>query len=295
MPRLPQRMRRRAAGVGVSCGMPQMTYRLEDRPLVAYTLTTDRPRLGSLGPTLARIPLRGPDEPGRWKYRSAQRSRWVVVLAALASVGLHAFALLGFNQRVPPPVRVKVADEPVILMTMPDLKEEEIEPVDALGEEAAEAPSVAVPMLADVPTIVPIDAFVQPLDFTPALPANLDSVRLAVIPVNPARNNGALEKLGKIFDVSQLDRQPHPLFQPAPVFPPDMKKEFPESVVVVEFIINTKGEVLMPRVLSAQNRRFEEAAAAGVLKWKFRPGYKVGRPVNTRTRITITFRVTSDN
>jgi protein TonB len=73
-----------------------------------------------------------------------------------------------------------------------------------------------------------------------------------------------------------------------------MRKEYPESTVVLEFIINTKGEVLMPHALSAQNRRFEEAAITGVLKWKFKPGYKVGRPVNTRTRITIFLRVTDE-
>jgi hypothetical protein len=97
-------------------------------------------------------------------------------LALLVSAGLHVFALLGFNHR-PPPVRpVLVDDGPLIEMTMPDLKEDEEKPVDSLNdEEAAETPAIAVPMLADVPAIVPVNAFVQPLDFTPSL--QVDSPR----------------------------------------------------------------------------------------------------------------------
>jgi protein TonB len=235
---------------------------------------------------------RVPDRPGLWKYRTLRRSRWSLAFSVLFSLGLHALALLGFNDRKPVVKPVRVADEPVIQLVMPDLKEEEIDPVEDLGEEPpTEAPSIAVPLLADVPSIVPIDAFVQPLDFTPALPSNLDSVRLSAIPVNVARNSGAAERLGKIFDVAQLDRQPEPTFRPSPVFPPELRKEYAESAVLLEFIITAKGEVVAPRSLASDHRRFEEAAIRAVEKWRFRPGYKGGRPVNTRTQITIQFRV----
>ena len=135
----------------------------------------------------------------------------------------------------------------------------------------------------------------QPLDFTPALPTNLDGLRLSVIPTNVARNSGSAERLGKIFDVAQLDHQPEPPFRPSPVFPPELKKEYPESSVRLEFIITSRGEVVAPTVLSAQHNRFAEAALRAVEKWKFRPGYKTGRPVNTRTQITINFRLTPEH
>jgi len=35
------------------------------------------------------------------------------------------------------------------------------------------------------------------------------------------------------------------------------------------------------------------AAVTGVLKWKFRPGMKSGRRVNSRVAVPINFRVTS--
>jgi protein TonB len=112
------------------------------------------------------------------------------------------------------------------------------------------------------------------------------------VPVNIARGSGTGEKIGKIFDVSQLDRQPQAIFQSPPVFPAELRREYPECTVVVGFIITAKGEVAAPYVISSEVRRFEEAALAGVLKWKFKPGFKGGRPVNTRTQIAIYFRVT---
>jgi len=211
------------------------------------------------------------------------------------SVGVHACVLLGFNHRAPPVRTVAVDDGPLIQMTMPDLEDEEEKPVDSLDdEEAMETPAIAVPMLADVPTIVPVNAFVQPLDFTPALNVDPNAVRLSAVPVNIARGSGTGEKLGKIFDVSQLDRQPQAIFQPPPVFPAELRREYPECTLAVGFIINTKGEVVAPYIISAEVRRFEDAALAGVLKWKFKPGYKGGRPVNTRTQIAINFRTVED-
>ncbi len=236
------------------------------------------------------------EKAGLWKYRTLHRSRWVMVFSILCSIGLHAFVLLGFNARHAPPQYLSVADDPIIQLTMPDLHEDEIDPVESLGDEQpVENPSVAVPLLADLPSLVPIDSFVQPLDFTPALLNNLDSVRLSVVPVNAARNSGSAEKLGRIFSVEQLDRQPEPLFRPSPIYPPELRKDFPEATVVMGFIINTKGEVLAPHVISSPNRRFEEAAIRAIEKWKFRPGYKGGRPVNTRTQIAIYFHVIAEN
>jgi len=226
-----------------------------------------------------------------WKYQSLARSSGVVALSVFVSVGLHALALLAFNHKAPPPPPVRVDDGPLIQIAMPDLEEEKEKPVETLDDlEASEAPAIAVPMLVDTPTIVPVNAFVQPLDFTPAVEVDPNALRMSAIPVNIARGGGG-EKLGKIFDVSQLDRQPQAVFQPAPVFPGELKGSHPESSVTMEFIITAKGDVLMPRAIKSEHRRFEEAAINAMLRWKFKPGSRGGRPVNTRTQITITFRV----
>lgn len=265
-------------------GMPKMSHAIEGwtrQPQPAHPIEYLAGRRRAIA-----------DQPGLWKYQTLDRSRWVVALSVFMSIGLHVFALLGFNHRPPPPKAVLVDDGPLIQMVMPDLQDDEEKPVESLDDsEAAEAPAIAVPMLADIPTIVPLNSFVQPLDFTPAINVDPNAVRMSAIPVNIARGSGQVEKLGKIFDVSQLDRQPQALFQPAPQFPAELRSTYVEADVTLEFIINTKGEVLMPRAISSPARRFEEAAVSGVLKWKFKPGQRGGRPVNTRTQITIKFRV----
>lgn len=268
-------------------GMPKVSHAIAGWPQ-ASTLGHPVPTT----PIRHHLPSGLPEGPGLWKYDRVVRSRLVVGFSILASVGLHALALLGFNHRAPPVRAAFVDDGPLVQMTMPDLEDEEEKPVESLGdEEAMDTPAISVPMLADVPTVVPVNAFVQPLDFTPTLNVDPNAVRLSAVPVNIARGSGSVEKIGKIFDVSQLDRQPQAIFQPPPPFPADLRREYPESKVVVGFIITAKGEVMAPYIISAEVRRFEAAALAGVMKWRFKPGYRAGRPVNTRTQIAITFRV----
>lgn len=181
-------------------------------------------------------------------------------------------------------------------MTLPDMPEEEKEkPVESLDNDNSEAPAgINVPMLTDLPTLVPVDAFVQPLDFRPKVDTDLSAAGLTSIPVNIARGGAGGAKLGKIFEIGDLDREPRPIVQPAPRFPAELTKLYTASTVVLEFIITAKGEVVNPKPISSEARRFEDAAIEGVLKWKFRPGMKAGRPVNTRVRISINFRVTED-
>jgi protein TonB len=270
--------------------MPKMSHAIEGWPPASSL-----PPSPSAAGNAARRPSQLPDVPGLWKYRSVTRSGGVLALSILVSVGLHAVALLGFNHRAPPPPPPAVDDGPLIQMVMPDLEDEEEKPVETLEDlETSEAPAISVPMLADIPTIVPVSAFAQPLEITPNLNVDPNALRLSTIPVNIARGSGSAEKLGKIFDVSQLDRQPQAVFQPAPVFPVDMKSSYSESRVTLEFIITAKGDVILPRAVSSEHRRFEDAAINGVQKWKFKPGSRGGRPVNTRTQITITFRVAGD-
>lgn len=234
---------------------------------------------------------------GDWKYSTLRRERSVVALAVLFSIGFHVVLLLGFNRR-PAPARVTHGtDEAIIQMVLPEIPEEEKEkPVEALNDESNEAPpGVSVPMLADQPTLVPVDAFVQPLDFRPKIDTDLSTAGLKSIPVNIARAGAGGAKLGKVFEIGDLDREPKPIVQPPPRFPRELVKIYDSSVVQLEFIITSKGEVVNPSAISSADRRFEDAAIEGVQKWKFRPGLKGGRPVNTRVRIAINFRVTKED
>ena len=59
--------------------------------------------------------------------------------------------------------------------------------------------------------------------------------------------------------------------------------------VVVEFIINSNGDVTQTQVVRSSHREFEVPAMQAVQKWKFKPGRKGGRAVNTRVSQLIEF------
>ncbi len=230
---------------------------------------------------------------GDWHYAGLVRRR-ISWLAVLVSAGLHGLLLWGGGPR-PAPRPVVVAEaERVIQMEMPPLDDDHEEPVEEL-DHGDEMPAVEVPRLVDLPSTVSLNSFVQPLEMTSALQTSLDASKLTAIPVRIAqagtRPGGGLKNL---FDLSQLDRVPEPIVQPAPVFPVTLKQQVDRADVVVEFIVDTRGETRDIRVVSSTHPGFEQAAADGVAKWRFRAGIKDGRKVNTRMRVPIRFVVERD-
>ncbi len=225
---------------------------------------------------------------GLARYEGGGGQRAQLVLAVLVSTGLHALLLFGFEHK-PAVVRAAVVQQvEVIRLTMPKIEEEPSDLVTDLADTDDAPPAVSVPQLADLPSAVTVNAFVQPLQYVPEVAANLSAAKVTTIPVNIGRTRD-LTKMGKIFEIAQLDRQPVPLLQPAPIYPYALRNEVERAEVVVEFIVDSNGDVVAPMVVSSTHRGFEEAALIGVSKWKFRPGVKTGRKVNTRVRVPISF------
>ena len=231
---------------------------------------------------------------GDWKYRPVVAKNYSAkALAVLVSAGLHVLFLYGFNFRPGPPPKPLTDDSAAVLMVMPELKDlDEPEPIEELSDDIAQAASVVVPTLIDMPTLVAVDSFVQPLDFrAQPTPDMKGAASLTTIPVNISRGRVG-EKLGQIFDISQLDRVPEPVVQPPPVYPFELRRDVETGRVVVGFIVDSKGDVVAPYVVESSHRGFEVAAITGVAKWKFRPGIKGGKRVNTRMQVPIIFRLT---
>jgi protein TonB len=229
---------------------------------------------------------------GSWRYPGVKRSRWRVTLAVLISAGLHAGVL--FAVRSHPP---KIASRPVehliaFSIPLPDLKELE-EPEPVIDDTANKPdPGDYAPTLADVPTIALPTDFVQELNFASLLPQpDLTEAKVFVIPSNIVRSGKLGEGLGNIFNLADLDRVPEPTLQPSPVFPPALKREVSYARIVVEFIVDVEGRVLSPVVTASSFPGFEDAAMAGVSRWRFRPGMRSGRKVNTRMSVPIIFRL----
>ena len=209
--------------------------------------------------------------------------------------GCTRSACWGFNQRVYPGKAVG-REEAVIQMVMPDLKDEDEPPPADLADAAEEPPGIVVPTLMDIPTHLDMaDAFVQPLQQNVPVQTDLSGMKLSSIPVRIAQGPRSASGLKNIFDLSQLDRVPQALVQPAPRFPYELTKLVSQAEVVVEFIVDTGGNVRDATIVSSTYRGFEQSTLDGVGKWRFRPGMKGGRKVNTRIRQPVRFSVTKDD
>ena len=209
-----------------------------------------------------------------------------LIIGILVSVALHSSFLFGFNRKAPPVHRAAEKKEAVIQFEMPPLDEEKPEKVEDLADEQPQN-VLAPPSLVDVPTVVPINAFTQPL--TPPPPPGLTpSTGVVNIPVlKPGANFG--RGIKDLFDINNLDHKPVARVQPQPTYPYEMSRAGISGEVVVEFIINTNGDVIQTQVTRSSHREFELPAVVAVQKWKFKPGRKGGRPVNVRAQQLLEF------
>jgi protein TonB len=183
------------------------------------------------------------------------------------------------------PVRRMAQAEPVILMEMPPLEPDKPEEVTPLEE--APASALAPPSLADLPRVVPLDAFTQPIE--PPRPAGLEVGRnLSSIPLGrPGSSFG--NGLGDLFDLSNLDQAPVARMKVLPIYPEAMKRLSNRGEVVVEFIVDYCGNAVSVQVVRSSDAAFETPAVQAVGQWKFKPGRKGGRDVNTRVQQVIAF------
>jgi len=207
-----------------------------------------------------------------------------LIIGILASALLHgavfATSFIKDKPKPPPPVEVPPTIE---LMEMPEL---ELEPEEVIEtDEPAEQVDFAPPMQTDVPQLVTVDSFVQPIQ--PPPPENMKPTT-GVISIPTARQTG-LGKGIEVFDISKLDQVPVPKFRARPQYPFEMRRAGITGEVVVEFIVDTNGDSRNAFAVRSTQREFEQAAVQAVSKWKFRPGRKGGRAVNTRMQVPIVF------
>ncbi len=242
-------------------------------------------------PVPVRHLARAPSRAGDWHYYGLPKPGRISWLAVLFSLSVHGLVLWGGGTRPAPRPVVVVKDDPIIQMVMPDLPDEEEKPVEELEEQVELDPGVVVPKLVDLPSAVDLNnAFVQPLDMSVSLQTGLDTGKLTNIPLKIATGARA-GGMKDLFNISQLDRVPEPIVQPPPQFPVQLKKDVDSAEVVVEFIVDSRGDTRDVRVVSSTHPGFEHAAVEGVGKWRFRPGMKTGRKVNTRMMVPIRFTV----
>ena len=209
-----------------------------------------------------------------------------LIIGILVSVALHTTFLFGFNRKAPPAHKGAGPKEAIMQFEMPPLEEEKEEKVEDLQEEVVQN-QLAPPSLVDMPSVVPVDAFTQPL--TPPPPPGLTASAGAItIPViKPGTNFG--KGIKDLFDINNLDQKPVARVQQNPNYPYEMSRAGISGSVVVEFIINSNGDVIQTQIVKSSHREFEMPAMQAVQKWKFKAGRKGGRAVNVRASQLIEF------
>jgi protein TonB len=101
--------------------------------------------------------------------------------------------------------------------------------------------------------------------------------------------NGELRPPSSIFRIDLLDGVPRAKVQIPPEYPHAMKQTGTSGTVVVEFDVDTAGQVIRAEALRYTDREFVEPALRAVRKWRFEPGRKGGKAVPFRMTVPIEF------
>ncbi len=214
-----------------------------------------------------------------------------LIIGILVSALMHGGVLFGLPK--PKKETKKVEDEKAneIQMVMPEIEPEEEETVEELNEETPQN-QLAPPSLIDLPTVVPVQAFTQQIQ-PPPPPGLTPSRGAVVVPVNkPGANMGRGMK--DLFNIADLDNPPQARFQPGPNYPFEMRRAGISGEVTVAFIVDSVGNVVEAYAVKSTQREFESPAVQAVMKWKFKPGRKGGRAVNTKMQVPIVFNLSDE-
>jgi protein TonB len=177
-------------------------------------------------------------------------------------------------------------EEQVIQIAMPKIEPDE---PDVVEDQPQTPQDIAPPMQNDVPQVAPPDAFVQQIE---PPPPDMTAISKNIVKIPETRSGlGGIE----VFDISKLDQQPVAKFQARPQFPFEMRRAGISGSVLVDFIVDTNGEVRNAFAAHSSQREFEAAAVQAVTKWKFRPGRKNGHAVFTHMQVPIVFTLNEDN
>ena len=84
---------------------------------------------------------------------------------------------------------------------------------------------------------------------------------------------------------------PVPIYTPNPPYSEEARKAGVSGVVEVDITIDAAGNVQDARVVKPLGHGLDEKAVEAVRKWKFKPGYKDGKPVTVIATIEVNFRL----
>lgn len=81
------------------------------------------------------------------------------------------------------------------------------------------------------------------------------------------------------------------LYKVEPEYSEEARKAKYQGVVVLKVVVDPTGRVVNPQIVRSLGLGLDEKAIEAVRKWKFRPGYKDGKPVSVIAEIEVSFRL----
>lgn len=198
--------------------------------------------------------------------------------------------LLELSQLIPLNQEELIPDEPPE-QELPDPPEPEMEPPDP-PEPEMEPPDMSSEAIDDM---AEVSAIALNVEMAPLATGNLTvSVRMEAPNLkqlappklsHPALNNRA-------FDMKEVDRQPQYLSSMQPPYPYKARRMGIEGYVDVRFLVDKNGLPHKLSILEAKPEgEFEDTVKKTVPHWKFKPGQKNGRPVDTWVKTRILFQL----
>ena len=219
------------------------------------------------------------------------------VIPASVAATVHV-ALLMLAPETPPIIIEVPLERPPLppIPTKPIEQPEEVEKPDVAAEPVKSLLGEPPPVSLDEPPPGRVDTSMFPVPVEPARPnVELSKGKIPGVIGDPnGVLNGEFRPPSSIFDVRGLDREPRAKVQIPPEYPYAMKQTGESGTVVVQFDVDTTGQVIRAEALNYSQREFAEPAVRAVRKWRFEPGRRNGKAVPFRMTIPIEFSIENE-
>lgn len=96
---------------------------------------------------------------------------------------------------------------------------------------------------------------------------------------------------GGVFKVGGGVTAPSLLYKVEPEYSEEARKAKYQGTVILYVEVSPDGRAVNPKVVRSLGLGLDEKAIEAVRKWKFRPGYKDGKPVTVAATIEVNFRL----
>jgi len=96
---------------------------------------------------------------------------------------------------------------------------------------------------------------------------------------------------GGAFRIGGGVSAPVPIFKPEPEYSEEARKAKFQGTVMLAIVVDTDGKAKDIRVVRSLGMGLDEKAIEAVAKWRFKPGYKDGKPVPVKANVEVNFRL----